>query len=311
MLVLEHISKRYGEMNVLDDFSLTLEEGTFFGFMGENGAGKTTLLKIAACLLQPDSGSVEIDGIDALKHPYDARNHIGYVPDNFGLYDNLTVREYMEFYAATYGLSGYKARSIYMDILKSLNLDDRLDHFVDTLSRGMKQRLCMARAMIHNPNILILDEPFTGIDSELHGDMNELCRDMVRNGKIVMFSSHQFNDMEPICNRIGVLKNGRLRVYGTIDEVNEQIRISQAIAITVLHDRDSLINLLREEPSVKALSINGDTVQIRGQFNGEQEAQLLQKIIGAGIPITDFSHRSSDLEQIFHAVMTEPKGGHK
>lgn len=305
MLRLENISKRFGKEEVISDFCLTLEEGTFFGFMGENGAGKTTLLKIAACLLQPDSGHVFIDGLDALKYPYSARNHIGYVPDNFGLYDSLTVREYMEFYASTYGLEGLKARYVYMDILDTLKLTDRLDMFVDTLSKGMKQRLCMARAMIHNPDILILDEPFTGIDNELRRDMNELCRDMVKSGKIVMFSSHQLADMSEICNRVGVLKNGRLQVCGSVEDINEKIHITQAIAITVLSGRERLLALLKANPLVKSIAVNGDTLQIRGEFSAEQEAELLKELVAQDIQVTAFSRQTNHLEQIFEAVMTK------
>ena len=311
LLELQNIKKSFGNTEVLKDFSLTLNEGDFFGFMGENGAGKTTLLKIAACLLQPDSGRIVLDGIEALENPWEARNHIGYVPDNFGLYEAMTVREYMEFYSSTYSLEGLKARNIYMDILKRMKLDKRLNDYVDTLSKGMKQRLCMGRAMIHNPDILILDEPFTGIDGAIREDMIELCREMSRNGKIVLFSSHQFADMGRICNKIGVLKDGKLQVCGTVDQINAQIQLTRAIVIRLLDDNqksadsEKMWKLLRNNPKVHSISQQGGLFQVRAQLDETGEADLLTAIMAQKIRVLSFARKDNDLEEIFEQVMSK------
>ena len=309
MLKLENINKRYGKQEILDNFCLELEEGDFFGFIGGNGVGKTTLLKIAACLLKPDSGEVYVDGINGMRHPYQARNHIGYVPDHFGLYDSLTVEEYMEFYAETYGLDGMKAKYLCMDILTGMHLEEYTNVFVDTLSRGMKQRLCMARALIHNPNILILDEPFSGIDNELRREMNELCRDMARNGKIVMFSSHQLSDIEQICNKVGVLKNGHLEICMNVDEITSHEQISQEIEIHVSDRLEDCKNLLRGETAVLSVSSDRErnTITVRGHFTEEEMTGILKKLISKDIPVVSYHRKDAPVEQLFEMVSSQKR----
>ena len=210
MVDIEELTKRYGKFVALDHMNLHIDKGEIFGFVGPNGAGKTTTMRIMCGLLKATSGKVTIDGVDALGRPADVKRKIGYVPDFFGVYDNLKVMEYMDFYGSMYGMSKREVEKVADKYLELVALQDKKDEFVDSLSRGMKQRLCVARALIHDPELLVLDEPSSGLDPRSRHDMKNILRDLKEMGKTIVISSHILPELSEMCTSIGVIDHGDL-----------------------------------------------------------------------------------------------------
>ena len=205
MLKIEQLKKRFGQIVALDGLNMSVEEGTLYGFVGPNGAGKTTTIKILTGLLLPDGGTVTIDGIDVTKEPRKVMEKIGYVPDFFGVYDNLKVEEYMEFFASCYGILGLKARRRCMMLLEQVRLDEKAGFYVEGLSRGMKQRLSLARALIHNPSILIMDEPTAGLDPRTRFEFRQILKELRDQEKTIFISSHILPELAEVCTDIGIV----------------------------------------------------------------------------------------------------------
>ena len=218
MLKIEGLKKMYGRATALDGLSMHVREGALYGFVGPNGAGKTTTIKILTGLLLPDGGSVTIDGADVVKDRGKVTESIGYVPDFFGVYDNLKVSEYMELFAACYGLYGLNARRRTETLLDQVGLGEKEDYYVDGLSRGMKQRLCLARALIHNPPILIMDEPTSGLDPRTRYEFKEILKDLREQEKTVVISSHILSELSEICSDIGIVEEGKMVLEGAMDD---------------------------------------------------------------------------------------------
>lgn len=224
MVDIEELTKRYGKFVALDHMNLHIDKGEIFGFVGPNGAGKTTTMRIMCGLLKATSGKVTIDGVDALGRPADVKRKIGYVPDFFGVYDNLKVMEYMDFYGSMYGMSKRKVEKVADKYLELVALQDKKDEFVDSLSRGMKQRLCVARALIHDPELLVLDEPSSGLDPRSRHDMKNILRDLKEMGKTIVISSHILPELSEMCTSIGVIDHGKIVASGSVDEIVMVIR---------------------------------------------------------------------------------------
>ena len=210
MLTIRNLHKIYGKYHALSGLDMNVADGALYGFVGPNGAGKTTTIKIMTGLLGAEEGSVEIDGTDALGEPDALKGQIGYVPDFFGVYDNLTVGEYMSFFASCYRIDGLVARKRYTALLEQVGLEDKLDFYVDGLSRGMKQRLCLARALIHDPAILILDEPTSGLDPRTRFEFKEILEELKCAGKTIIISSHVLSELSEMCTDIGIIDQGRI-----------------------------------------------------------------------------------------------------
>lgn len=224
MVDIEELTKRYGKFVALDHMNLHIDKGEIFGFVGPNGAGKTTTMRIMCGLLKATSGKVTIDGVDALGRPADVKRKIGYVPDFFGVYDNLKVMEYMDFYGSMYGMSKREVEKVADKYLELVALQDKKDEFVDSLSRGMKQRLCVARALIYDPELLVLDEPSSGLDPRSRHDMKNILRDLKEMGKTIVISSHILPELSEMCTSIGVIDHGKIVASGSVDEIVMVIR---------------------------------------------------------------------------------------
>ena len=214
MVEIEELTKRYGRFLALDHVNFHINKGDIFGFVGPNGAGKTTTMRIMCGLIKAASGNVVIDGVNVLKRPAEVKRLIGYVPDFFGVYDNLKVMEYMEFYGSMYGMRKADVVDASERLLELVNLQDKHEAFVDSLSRGMKQRLCVARSLIHDPEFLILDEPGSGLDPRSRVDMWNLLKRLSAMGKTIMISSHILPELSEMCDSIGVLDHGRMVASG-------------------------------------------------------------------------------------------------
>ena len=255
MLKIQGLHKKYGNYHALDGLDMEIKNGALFGFVGPNGAGKTTTIKIMTGLLKPDQGVVELDGKNMLTDTLDLRRRIGYVPDHFGLYDNLKVSEYMEFFAACYHLEGFAARKRASSLLEQVGLGERKDAFVDGLSRGMQQRLCLARALIHDPELLIMDEPTAGLDPKTHLEFRQMVWELHEQGKTILLSSHNLAELSELCTDIGIIDAGKMVLSGSMDEIMERIYTSKQIIISVQDQMEKTLAFLKESPMVRTISI--------------------------------------------------------
>ena len=308
MLKIKDLHKSYGKFHALDGLDLSIERGELFGFVGSNGAGKTTTIKIITGLLQADSGTVMVDGVDAFRNRKELKSKIGYVPDFFGVYDNVKVSEYMEFFASCCGLEGLKARQRCMTLLEQVGLEEKVDFYVDSLSRGMQQRLCMARALIQDPALLVLDEPSSGLDPKSRLEMREILKDLREQGKTILISSHILSELSEICTDIGIIDQGKMAVKGSIEDILSRVNASNPLLITVLGEVEKTMTILRSHPYVQTISIKGKEIVVR--FSGEKrdEAMLLQRLIDADIPVSGFMRERGSLESIFVQFMDQGKG---
>ena len=307
MLVIRQLKKAYGNYVALDGLDITIEEGALYGLVGPNGAGKTTTIKIMTSLMLPDSGTVKIDGVDAIANPGKLKSVIGYVPDYFGTYDNLKVAEYMEFFASCYGMEGLKARKRSLMLLEQVGLEDRIDAFVDGLSRGMKQRLCLARALIHNPRMLIMDEPTAGLDPRTRVEFKQIVKELQEQGKTVLISSHILSELSELCTHIGVLEQGRMLLEGSITEIENSINTSNPLIISVLGETQTALNVLKEHELVKTISVKEQELMITFAGTAKEEAALLKELVEAGVAVRGFVRRQGGLESIFMQVTEREK----
>ena len=304
MIEIENLAKSFGKTKAVDGLSLKIEDGELYGFVGPNGAGKTTTMKIISGLLQADSGSVAINGIDAVKNVKKIRSMIGYVPDFFGVYDNLKVLEYIEFFASAYNIVGRGAERKCYRLLNELGLSDKLEFFVDDLSRGQKQVLCLARALIHEPEILILDEPTSGMDPKSRIEIRNLLKRLNGEGKTIVISSHILHEISELVTGLAVIEEGRVVMSGSIEGIERKMHIENPIIIKVEDGANIAAGILKEEESVVNLTITEDD-EFYVSYNGseEEEGYLLKKLIEAGVLISSFSRRGHDLESVFIKIM--------
>lgn len=307
MLEIQGLTKKYGKFLALDNLNLHIEKGEIFGFVGPNGAGKTTTMRITCGLLKATSGTVYVDGVNALTNPDDIKRKVGYVPDFFGVYDNLKVMEYMEFYGSMYGMDKADVDEIADGLLELVNLSDKKDVFVDTLSRGMKQRLCVARALIHNPDLLVLDEPNSGLDPRARFEMKEVLKNLGAMGKTIIISSHILPELAEMCTSIGIMERGHLIASGKVDEIMQKTKGSQPIHLRAVLSSDeeeetqkeSLTRLLKEQPNVEKVTQTEDELLISFNGNDEDAATLLKNLVDANIRISNFYREKEDLESLF------------
>ncbi len=299
MLKIRNLRKLYGNYHALDGLDMEIEEGALYGFVGPNGAGKTTTIKIISGLLMPDAGDVEIDGIDALAQPYRLKEKIGYVPDYFGVYDNLKVSEYMEFFASCYGMEGLTARKRSQTLLEQVGLGDKLDFYVDGLSRGMKQRLSLARALLHEPVLLVMDEPAAGLDPRTRLEFRETVRELNQQGMTILLSSHLLTGLTELCTDVGIIDGGRMLLTGSVEEIIEKIHTSKPIVITVCDNIQTALSLLKEHPLVRSISVKEQEILVQFSGSGRQESQLLTELVQSGVHVRGFMREPGSLEAVF------------
>lgn len=311
MIEFQQLTKKYGQLKALNELSLTIKKGTIFGFVGANGAGKSTAFSILATLIHPTSGDILVNGKSVVQNPHEVRAQIGYMPDFFGVYDQLKAEEYLDFYGAAYGMPATLRQQKITELLALVRLTDKRDQYVDDLSRGMKQRLCLARTLMHEPEILILDEPASGLDPRARVEMRDILKDLKGLGKTILISSHILPELAEICDEIGVLDSGKLIASGNILEIQAQLQGDKYITVKVLGDvKDAQQFFLQQQ--VEHVEKNDFENSVTFVLNGDDvmQANLLKAAIEAGVQVTAFEVEEKNLEDVF-MVITEEVAKHE
>ncbi len=309
IIEIQGLTKKYGKLTAVNDLNLTIREGDVFGFIGPNGAGKTTTMRILTTLLKPTSGRVRVAGHDVAADPRAVRRAIGYMPDFFGVYDDMKVWEYLDFFAACYDIPPHTRNGMVDDLLALVDLGHKKDEQVESLSRGMKQRLCLARTLAHDPQVLILDEPASGLDPRARIEIRELLRELKNMGKTIFFSSHILSEVADVCTTIGIIEAGQLVAAGDMAEMKKQLRAHRLIQVQIVGDDVTAVQefLLRtDDVSSIAADQEADMPHnaVRFDFSGDDAAlsRLLADMVAAGLPIYSFSEQTGDLEDVFLQV---------
>lgn len=308
MINIQHIYKRYRSVYALEDFSLEIPQGAIFGLIGPNGAGKTTLLRILGALIPPTSGKVWFDDEEVTQSPTMIQRKVGYMPDFFGVYSDLTSEEYLEFYAGIQGIPHRRSPKVVSDLLELVDLTTKRDALVETLSRGMQQRLCLARALIHDPDVLLLDEPASGLDPRARVEFRELLRTLQSMGKTIVISSHFLLELAEMCSDIAIIRAGRLVMAGNVEQVTHSLGGGNQIEIRVLERATDAKQLLKEMSEISnVLDENDDSeVVIQAEFSGDNQAlhRVLAELIAHDIPVISFAPRRAveRLEEVYMSI---------
>jgi len=293
------LSKYYGDLAALVDLDLQIAEGTIFGFIGPNGAGKTTTMRILATLLEPTRGRATIDGLDVRLQGKEVRRRVGYMPDFMGVYDDLKVFEYLEFFAAAFDIDRTKRKGIVGGVLELTDLQGKRTAAVDSLSRGMQQRLGLARVLIHDPKVLILDEPASGLDPRARIEIRELLRELKRMGKTIMISSHILSELEEICDHIGIIEQGRLVFSGTLEEIRRRIGIQQKMRVRVAGDPQHAIDVLSALPQVREVRREDGYLAVMYAEGHEIDGSIARALVQAGLDVTALEPEQLKLDNAF------------
>jgi ABC-2 type transport system ATP-binding protein len=299
LLEVRNLNRRYGKVHAVRDLSFTMERGQITGFVGPNGAGKTTAMRIAATLDVPDSGDVEISGVSVLVEPRQARMRIGYMADQFHPYPNLDVLEYLDFFAHAYGLRGNKRIETVRSVAKFCGLDDFWSRPATGLSKGMGQRLHLAKTLMHDPQLLILDEPASGLDPRARIEFRALLKELAAAGKGILISSHILPELGEMCDSVVVIERGERVVAGSIAEIQKSAALEQAVVVRLLADVELFERFLLVQPDVGDVVVDG--ARVRFAFEGDDAAMsdLLKRAITQGMPVVEFSRSEANLEDIF------------
>ncbi|MFK3936459.1 ATP-binding cassette domain-containing protein [Alkalihalobacillus sp. NPDC078783] len=295
-----YLTKRYGSYTALNELSIHVKKGTVYGLVGQNGAGKSTTFQILATLMVPTSGTALIDGIDVIQNPTDVRRKIGYMPDFFGVYDQLRTSEYLDFYGASYGLSINERKKLIPELLELVQLSHKENDYVDVLSRGMKQRLCLARCLIHNPEVLILDEPASGLDPRARVEMRDILRSLKSMNKTIIISSHILPELAEMCDQIGVVDQGTLVANGTVSDIHDKLQQQKVIHIRTFGSQQEVIAFLeREEDVISIQPLKEGEIEFEYKGSDFDQKDLLRRAIEAQLPLLSFNQVDTDLEDIF------------
>lgn len=298
-IVTEHLTKIYGTLVALDDLNLTLEAGDVFGFIGPNGAGKSTTMKILTGLLDATSGKALVLGKPVVGNGDFIRRNIGYMPDTFGVYEDLKVTEYLEFFAAAYGIPRKQRGKIVGDVLELTDLKYKQDALVDSLSRGMQQRLGLARVLVHDPPILLLDEPASGLDPRARIEIRELLRELQRLGKTILISSHILSELGEFCNKLGIIERGKMIITGTIDDLMARARAQSIICIKVTGDSSLAAECLKGDPRIDQIERNNGDLHIVLRDHQTHHHFLIEKLVSSNIQLESVTPQILKLEDVF------------
>ena len=301
------VTRRFDDLVAVDDVSFQVHKGEICGFIGPNGAGKTTTMRICATLDLPDQGDVLVGGRSVLVDPRGVRRALGFMPErDYGAYEHTTIREYLDFYARAYGLAGRRRTSTVLQVAEFTSLDDRLETEMAHLSKGMRQRLCLAKTLLHDPDLLILDEPASGLDPRARVELRELVATLAQGGKAVLISSHILTELAEICSHLAVIERGRLVADGTVDGIKKQMRRTQEIEVRCLGDLEVVERFLLESPGVGSVRRVEESVRFELEGDDERAAALLAEMVRRDLRPISFASVDADLEDLF-LQLTEGK----
>ena len=308
MIQLDNVTRAFGSTLAVDDVSFHVRAGEVFGFIGPNGAGKTTSMRILSTLDTPTSGEAWVDGFSVVDDPDRVRRRLGWMPDGFGTYPNVSCEEYLDFFARSYGLRGNDRRASLRNVMGFTQLDQLANKPVSGLSKGMKQRLCLGRALIHNPKVLILDEPAAGLYPRARIELREMIGALAAEGKSLLVSSHILTELAEMCDRVGIIEHGKLLAVGTVDEIlnqgsadNDQVQ-SATYEMTVLGEVATATQWLDDRHDIESVVANGQVIQFQFAGGPELQADLLAAIIDARIRVVSFTGKQKSLEDVFLTV---------
>jgi ABC-2 type transport system ATP-binding protein len=302
MIELRNFTKVYGEFVAVQNLTLKINAGEMFGFIGPNGAGKSTTIRFLATLLRATAGEGIVNGHSVTRDPIAVRKSVGYMPDNFGVYDGMKVWEFLDFFAVAYQIPRSRRKAVIGDVLELLDLTHKRDDFVNGLSRGMKQRLCLAKTLVHDPPVLILDEPSSGLDPRARLEVKALLKELRTMGKTILISSHILTELADCCTSIGIIERGQLLLHGPIETVYRQIQRNRQIEVRFSGSPESGVSLIRSDPKVRDVQMNhrSCTVEIDGEDTDVQ--RLLRQLVNANCGLVSFSDKEPTLEDVFMLV---------
>ncbi len=302
MIELIDFGKDYGDFTAVERLNLKIEAGEMFGFIGPNGAGKSTSIRFLATLLKASRGEGIVNGHSVTRDPMNVRRCVGYMPDNFGVYDGMRVWEFLDFFAVAYRIGRTKRKQVIGDVLELLDLAHKRNDFVNGLSRGMKQRLCLAKTLVHDPPVLILDEPTSGLDPRARIEVKALLKELRRMGKTILISSHILTELADCCTSIGIIELGQLLMHGPIDEVYRRIRGNRMVVVKFTSNMDIGLSILRSSPHTRDVQVTDHSATVELETDDNGVAQLLDQLVSQGVGIRSFGEKDPTLEDVFMLV---------
>ena len=302
MLEIDGLVRHFDKLRAVDNISFNVKRGQVFGFIGPNGAGKTTTMRILATLDLPQQGDVRVNGVSVIEEPEMGRKLTGFMPDYAGVYTTTTVEEYLDFFARSNGLQGDARRTAVEGVIDFMGIGDLRERHVEKLSKGLKQRVALGRAIIHDPQLLVLDEPAANLDPRARIEFRTLIRELASDGKTVLLSSHILTELSEICDAVAVIEKGKILATGTVQEIMTGLREHRVLSVRVAGDRESAMRFLLEQPEVARVLDANDRLQL--EFTGDDAAQvaLLARLVGAGYPVLEFSTEGAGLEDLFMKI---------
>ncbi len=302
MIELVDFTKVYGDLVAVDHLNLKIEANEIFGFIGPNGAGKSTTMRFLATLVRATSGQGYVNGHSVIDDPLGVRRSVGYMPDSFGVYDGMKVWEFLDFFAVAYQIPRTRRKRVIADVLELLDLTGKVNDYVNSLSRGMKQRLCLAKTLVHDPPVLILDEPASGLDPRARLEIKALLKELRRMGKTILISSHILSELADCCTSIGIIEKGKLVIHGPIQEVYRRIRRNHVIEIRFLGEVERGLSIIRSFEATRSVETEDHQVQVELEGNPEDVNRLLRELVQAEVPLHSFHDKEPTLEDVFMLV---------
>ncbi len=302
MIELVEFTKVYGDLVAVDHLTLKIEAKEIFGFIGPNGAGKSTTMRFLATLVQATSGQGFVNGFSVIDQPLEVRRSMGYMPDSFGVYDGMKVWEFLDFFAAAYQIPRVRRKRIIADVLELLDLTGKVNDYVNSLSRGMKQRLCLAKTLVHDPPVLILDEPASGLDPRARLEIKALLKELRGMGKTILISSHILSELADCCTSIGIIERGKLVLHGPIREVYRRIRRHHTIEVRFLEGMERGLQVLRSFPATRSVEVEDHTVRVELAGDEKDVTELLEQLVRSEVKVASFHDKEPTLEDVFMMV---------
>ena len=306
MLELDGLVRCFDEVRAVDNVSFSADRGQVLGFIGHNGAGKTTTMRILATLDTPESGDARIGGYSVVDAPEEVRRITGFMPDYAGVYAHTTVTEYLDFFARAHDLQGDARRKAVANIIEFMGIGDLADRDVESLSKGLKQRVALGRAIIHDPQVLILDEPAANLDPRARIEFRTLIRELAADGKTILLSSHILTELAEMCDTVAVIERGRILATGTVREILEGVRQRRVLSLRLAGPDDRIERFLLEQPGVVNVHEAGGRLQFEFDGGDGDQVALIGRLIAAGFPVLEFSAHRAGLEDLFIEITEGP-----